>query len=105
MPGRDLLDGHSAVGMDFSAGLGASGSMRGLGGRMPRRPSPRNSAHAGSCASARLRPLGAVLRTTLLAVFHTLRIERAAHDVIAHAGQVLDAATPDPNHRVFLEVG
>src|SRR5580765_6810213 len=32
-----------------------------------------------------LGPLGAVLRTRLLAVLHALQVQRAAHDVIAHA--------------------
>src|ERR1700704_1905302 len=53
---------------------------------------------------ARLRRLGAVLGAALLAVFHALRVERAAHDVITHAGQVLDAAAADQHHRVLLQV-
>src|ERR1043165_585775 len=40
-------------------------------------------------ALCRFGRLGAVLRTGLLAVLHALRVERAAHDVVAHAGQVL----------------
>src|SRR4249920_610618 len=54
--------------------------------------------------SARLRRFGAVLGAALLAVFHALRVERAAHDVVAHARQVLDAAAADQHHRVLLQV-
>src|SRR6185369_16564547 len=59
---------------------------------------------AGFLSLGRLRRLGAVLRAALLAVLHALRVERAAHDVIAHAGQVLDAPAADQHHRVFLQV-
>src|SRR5205085_8842051 len=48
--------------------------------------------------------LGAVFGAALLAVLHALRIERAAHDVVAHAGQVLHAAAADQHHRVLLQV-
>src|SRR5207248_1982618 len=51
-----------------------------------------------------LRTLGAVLRTTLLTVLDALGIEDAAEDVVAHAGQVLDAAAADHHHRVLLKV-
>src|SRR5690606_27481653 len=44
------------------------------------------------------------LRTALLAVFHALRIEYAADDVIANARKVLHAATTDHNDRVLLKV-
>src|SRR5690242_12843270 len=57
-----------------------------------------------SCLSGSLGPLGAVLRTGLLAVLDAGRVERAAHHVVAHAGQVLDAAAPDQHHRVLLQV-
>src|ERR1700694_493852 len=50
------------------------------------------------------RPFRAVLRTALLAVLDALGIEDAAENVVAHAGQVLDAATADHDHRVFLKV-
>src|SRR3954463_9229356 len=50
------------------------------------------------------RTLCAVLRTALLAVLDALGIEDAAEDVVAHAGQVLDAAAADHDHRVFLKV-
>src|SRR5215831_20126172 len=51
-----------------------------------------------------LRLLRAVLRSPLLAVLHTLGIEAPAHDVVAHAGQVFDAAAADEHHRVLLQV-
>src|SRR5437868_14929758 len=52
----------------------------------------------------RLRGFGAVLGARLLAVLHALRVERAAHDVVAHAGQILDAPAADQHHRVLLQV-
>src|SRR3984885_9343087 len=48
--------------------------------------------------------LRAVLRTALLAVLDALGIKHAAENVVAHAGQVLDAAAADHDHRVLLEV-
>ena len=51
-----------------------------------------------------LRSLGAVLGAALAAVLNADRIQRAAHDVITHAGQILDAAAADQNHRVLLQV-
>src|ERR1700690_2441475 len=51
-----------------------------------------------------LRALGAVLRTTLLAVADAGTVQRAAHRVVAHARQVLDAATADQHDRVLLQV-
>src|SRR3954468_25064862 len=51
-----------------------------------------------------LRRLGAVLGATLLAVLHALGVERAAHDVVAHARQVLHPAAADQHHRVLLQV-
>src|SRR3954468_19521469 len=53
---------------------------------------------------SRLGRLGAVLGAALLAVFHALRVERAAHDVVAHAGQVLHPAAADQHHRVLLQI-
>src|SRR5271170_806738 len=53
---------------------------------------------------ASLRTLGAVFRPALLAVLDSLGVEHAAQDVVAHAGQVLDAAAADHNHRVLLQV-
>src|SRR3990170_1690501 len=51
-----------------------------------------------------LRPLGAVLRTALLAVLDALRVEHAAEDVVADAGKILHAAAADEHHRVLLQV-
>src|SRR6266699_79685 len=51
-----------------------------------------------------LRTLGAVLRAALLAVLDALSIEDAAENVVAHAGQVLDAAAADHDHGVLLKV-
>src|SRR5450432_1156073 len=51
-----------------------------------------------------LRALGAVFRTRLLAILHALHVERAAHDVIANARQILDAATAHEHDAVFLQV-
>src|SRR5512135_2458009 len=64
----------------------------------------RRGMRLASLRSGRLGHLGAVLRARLLAVLHALRIERAAHDVVAHARQVLDAAAADQHHRVLLQV-
>src|ERR1700691_6816274 len=51
-----------------------------------------------------LRTLGAVFGAALLAVFDALSVERAANDVIAHAGQILDATAADQHHRMLLQV-
>src|SRR5690606_27138081 len=48
--------------------------------------------------------LGAVLGPCLLAVLDPLEVERAAHDVVAHARQVLDPAAANQHDRVFLQV-
>src|SRR2546428_6972921 len=53
---------------------------------------------------SRLRRLGAVLGAALLPVLHALRIERTAHDVIAHARQVLDAPAAVQHYRMLLQV-
>src|SRR5690554_4928055 len=53
---------------------------------------------------ALLRTLRAVLRTALLAVLDTLRIEGAANDVVANARQVLHATTADHDHRMLLQI-
>src|SRR3954469_14945173 len=47
---------------------------------------------------------GAVVRASLLAVAHALPVEGAAHDVLAAARQVADAAAADEHDRVLLEV-
>src|SRR5437773_4378816 len=51
-----------------------------------------------------LRPLGAVFRTALAPVLDALGVVRAADDVIAHAGQVLDPAAADQHDRMLLQV-
>src|SRR6478735_2544916 len=50
------------------------------------------------------RLLGAVLGTALLAILHALGIQAAAHHVVTHAGQILDAAATDQHDRVFLQI-
>src|SRR4051812_33942050 len=56
------------------------------------------------CSYSLFRTLGAVDRTALLAVLDPLGVEHATKDVIAHAGQILDAAATDQDHRVFLKI-
>src|SRR6266446_4994759 len=51
-----------------------------------------------------LRPLGAVFGPALAAVLDALGVERTADDVIAHAGQILDAAAADEHDRVLLQI-
>src|SRR5690242_9206140 len=59
----------------------------------------------GISSSARLLlPLGAVLRAALVAAVDAARVECAAHDVIAHARQVLHTAAAHEHDRVLLEV-
>src|SRR5882672_3403603 len=64
------------------------------------RPKSRNSLPG----LAGLRTLGAVLGTRLLAILDALGVERPAHDVIAHTGQVFDPAAANQHHRVLLQV-
>src|SRR5579863_6750449 len=66
--------------------------------------SPQAGRGASISWAVSLRPLRSVLRTPLLAVLHALGIEHAAQDVIAHAGQILDAAAADHHHRMLLQV-
>src|SRR5436190_23608163 len=54
--------------------------------------------------SGSFRTLRAILGTALLAVLDALGIEDAAENVVAHAGQVLDATAADHDHRVLLKV-
>src|SRR5437867_1813364 len=51
-----------------------------------------------------LRPLCAVFRTTLLAALDADGVERAAHNVIADAGQILHSAAANQHERVLLQV-
>src|SRR6516164_8279068 len=48
--------------------------------------------------------LCSVFRSPLFPVFHALRIEYTAQDVIAHAWQILHAAAADHHHRVLLQI-
>src|SRR5919199_525315 len=48
--------------------------------------------------------LHAVLGAGLLAIRHPGGVERAAHDLVAHARQVLDAAAAHEHHGVLLQV-
>src|SRR3712207_8750174 len=48
--------------------------------------------------------LRAVPAASLLAVADTLGVERAADDLVAHAGEVLHAAAAHEHHRVLLQV-
>src|ERR1700746_3940317 len=57
-----------------------------------------------ACYSLFLRALGAVLGAALLALTDAGTVERAAHRVITHSRQVLDAAAADQHHRVLLQV-
>src|SRR5512142_803780 len=50
------------------------------------------------------RALGAVLRAALLATRHAHGVEGPADDVVAHAREVLHAASADEHHRVLLQV-
>src|SRR5574338_768690 len=48
--------------------------------------------------------LRAVFGAALFAILHALRVERAAHDVVAHTREVLDPPPADQHHRVLLQV-
>src|SRR5215467_10029262 len=70
-------------------------------------------AHCGSGGTATYRPddaagslrsFGSVLRAALTPILHADRVEGAADDVVAHAGQALHPASPDEHDRVLLEV-
>src|SRR5208283_4940452 len=52
----------------------------------------------------RLRALDAVLRAAAAAFLDARRVQRAAHDVVAHAGKVLNAAAAHEHDRVLLQV-
>src|SRR5579871_832026 len=55
-------------------------------------------------ASLLARPLGAVFGAPLAAVLDALRVERAANDMVAHPGQILDPAAADQHHRMLLQI-
>src|SRR6478735_7002002 len=54
--------------------------------------------------SSGLGPFRAVLRPALASIADAAAVERAAHDVIAHAGKVLHAAAANQHDRVLLQV-
>src|SRR3984885_8372337 len=54
--------------------------------------------------SGSLRTLGAIFRAALLPVLHALGVQHATQNVVAHAGQILDAAAADHDHRMLLQV-
>src|SRR5699024_6489588 len=56
------------------------------------------------CGASALLLLRAIAATRLLTVADTLRIERAANDLVTNARQVLHSSTADKHHRVFLQV-
>src|SRR5436305_13833618 len=66
--------------------------------------SGRTPAAARRGIEKRLLGLHAVLRAGLLAVGDAGRVERAAHDLVAHAREVLDAAAADEDDRVLMQV-
>src|ERR1700722_15529184 len=53
---------------------------------------------------ASLRTLGAVFRAALLTVLDALGVQHTAQNVVADAGQILDAAAADHDHRMLLQV-
>ena len=53
-----------------------------------------------SCLGA----FGAVLRATLTTTVHACRVERAAHEVIAHTREVLHTTAANEHDRVLLQI-
>jgi hypothetical protein len=53
---------------------------------------------------ARFRPLGAILRTALLPIGNTDRVQRSANHVIPDTRQVLHAPAADQHNRVLLQI-
>ncbi len=54
--------------------------------------------------STLFRPFRSIFAAAALARLHAGGIEFAAHNMIAHARQVLNAAAADQNHRVLLQI-
>jgi hypothetical protein len=54
--------------------------------------------------SLRLGPLGAVLGTAALAIFHAQGILGAPDNMITDPGEILDPAAADQHHRMFLQI-
>src|SRR5207237_7502920 len=50
------------------------------------------------------RSLGSVFGSALVAAIDARCVERAAHDVVAHTGQILHTSTANEHNRVLLEV-
>src|SRR5690606_39699552 len=65
---------------------------------------PRASHHSRVTSHLLLGPFGAVLGSTLLTISNARTVERAAHRVIAHTGQILHTPTADQHNRVLLQV-
>src|SRR5690606_14119221 len=68
--------------------------------RMADQDPPCECLRAERPVNSALRTLGAVLGAALAALGHAGGVQRAAHGVVAHARQVLDAAAADQHHRV-----
>src|SRR4051812_33644173 len=58
----------------------------------------------GRSSALALGNFGAIFGASLLAVLDALGIQRATHNVVAHAWQVFNAATANKDYRVFLKV-
>src|SRR6185437_3780406 len=69
-----------------------------------RHPCPKKSGRPDRAPQLGLRTLGAVLRARLATLGDAGAIEAAAHRVVAHARQILDAAAADQHHRVLLQI-
>src|SRR5262249_302986 len=66
--------------------------------------SDNGSSSAWHTLTLRLRPLGPVLRTSLLALRYTGGIERATDNVVADTGEILDTASANQHDRVLLQI-
>ena len=49
-------------------------------------------------------PLGTIFGASLAALINTRGIQTATHNVVAHTRKIFNTATPDQNHRVFLQI-
>src|SRR5215212_3967270 len=91
---RDMRDSDFPVSSSPASGRGSRWNLAADPRVKPADDAPRAS----------LRPLRAVLRTTLLAILHALRVEDTAEDVVANAREVLHAAAADHHHGMLLEI-
>ena len=73
-------------------------------GNAPETPPAAGCGRAAVFIGSSLRPFGPVLRAALSTILHSDRVERAADDVVAHARQVLHAASADEHDGVLLQV-